>query len=111
MLPTVTRWPSAFDSCSASVARTVSSVKTALTHRNRPIEKMRIRTKAPSRTFLSNQDIVWQSSPAPGRLGPDTAGGGGHVGGLRARVKRDDEFVERCRAEVEHGDAALFGVS
>src|SRR5918995_3918159 len=53
MLATFTGWPSALDNCSASAVRTVSSVKTALTHTKSPIERRRIRLKTPSRTFLS----------------------------------------------------------
>src|SRR5262245_9835588 len=50
--PTVTGWPSAADNCCASAARTVSSVKTDRTHRNKPAAATTATTPTLISTFL-----------------------------------------------------------
>src|SRR4051794_4174252 len=52
MPPIVTGCPSALDNCDASALRTTSSVKTALTHRNRTAASAATARHTPTRSFL-----------------------------------------------------------
>src|SRR3954469_22229624 len=53
MLPTVTGWPSAVESCAASAVRTASCVNTARAQKNRPIDRTATTRPPPTRVFFS----------------------------------------------------------